>query len=197
MMRLLIATTNPGKIREIATLLAGVDISLVSLADYPDMHDIIEDGATFTDNAIIKAREASEYSGLTALADDSGLVVDALDGQPGVLSARFAPTSAERNDKLLRMLGDVPDERRTARFVCAVALVRPDGFEWTASGTCEGVITREPHGGGGFGYDPVFFFPALGKTFAELSGDEKNAVSHRGNALRVFRDAVINDHIIG
>ena len=195
-MKLLVATTNRGKISEVTGLLSDTDITLLSLNEYPDMPDVIEDGSTFLENALKKARSAASYSGQAALADDSGLVVDALDGKPGVLSARFGPTSEARNRKLLSMLESIPDSRRTARFICALAFVRPDGFEWTTEGVCEGIITREPRGGQGFGYDPVFNYEAFGKTFAELSREEKNEVSHRGQALRAFKEAVGTENIL-
>ena len=189
-MKLLVATTNSGKISELTELLNETEITLLSLNDYPDLPDVIEDGSTFLENALKKARTAASYSGQAALADDSGLEVDALDGNPGVLSARFGPTSEARNNKLLAMLDSVPDSGRTARFVCALAFVRQDGFEWSTEGVCEGRIIREPRGDRGFGYDPVFYYETLGKTFAELSREEKNDVSHRGQALRAFKEAV-------
>lgn len=195
-MKLVIASSNRGKIAEFQKLLENSDIVLSSLSDYPDMPEIIEDGATFLENALKKARMTSSFSSLPALADDSGLEVDALDGAPGVYSARFAPTSEARNDKLLTMLEKVPDNLRTARFVCALALVRPDGFEWTTLGVCEGTITHEPRGGSGFGYDPVFYYAPFAKTFAEISPDVKNSVSHRGMAMRAFKEAVFHDTIL-
>jgi XTP/dITP diphosphohydrolase len=197
-MKLVIASTNTGKLAEVSAALAdtpGIDI--VSLADIPGIPEIIEDGDTFIANALIKARAVCGITGVPTLADDSGLVVDALDGAPGILSARFAPTTPERNGKLLRLLRDVPDDRRTARFVCAMALVRPDGFEWTTEGTVEGIITRESAGAEGFGYDPLFYYPPLNATFAEIPRDAKNTISHRGHALAAFRDAVAADGILG
>jgi len=196
-MKLVIATSNTGKISEISALLENSGIELLSLHDYPDMPDIIEDGSTFMENALKKARETSSYTGSLSLADDSGLMVDALDGRPGVMSARFAPTTEARNNKLLTLMKHIPDEQRTARFVCALALAGPDGFEWSTTGICEGMITRTPHGKGGFGYDPVFYFEPLGKTFAEISLETKNQISHRGIALRNFQNAVIRDGILG
>ena len=197
-MRLVIASTNTGKLAEVSAALAdtpGIDI--ISLADIPGIPDIIEDGDTFTANALIKARAVCGITGVPTLADDSGLVVDALDGAPGILSARFAPTTPERNGKLLRLLRDIPDDRRMARFVCAMALVRPDGFEWTTEGTVEGIITRESAGAEGFGYDPLFYYPPLNATFAEIPRDTKNTISHRGHALAAFRDAIVADGILG
>lgn len=196
-MKLVIATKNPGKLTEFAAILNGTGVELASLADFPDMPEIPEDGATFVENAIIKARGACEYTGLPSLADDSGLVVDALGGLPGIKSARFAPTTVERNEKLLGLLDDVPDHLRTARFVCALALVRPGGFSWTTEGVCEGMIARAAAGNGGFGYDPLFIYPPLGLTFAEIHSSEKNLISHRGRALELFARAVREDHILG
>ncbi len=197
-MQLVIATTNHGKLAEVAALLADIPgLALRSLAEYPDAPEIVEDKETFLGNALLKARVVCTYTGLPALADDSGLSVDALDGEPGVRSARFAPTTPERNGKLLTLMADVPDERRTARFICALALVRPDRFEWTAEGTVEGRIAHEPSGAEGFGYDPIFFYPPLGATFADLARETKNEVSHRGRALAAFREAVLRDGILG
>lgn len=196
-MRLLVATRNEGKTAEIAALLSEDGIEVQSLVSVPNMPEIIEDGETFKANALKKARETCAFTGLPALADDSGLVVDALDGEPGVRSARFAPTTEERNAKLLGLLESVPDEQRTARFICALALVRPDGFEWTSEGVCEGIITHEPSGEGGFGYDPVFFYPPLDRTFADIPRTEKNLISHRGRALAAFRTAIEQEGILG
>ena len=196
-MKLVIATKNPGKLAEFAAIIDDSGVELASLADFPEFPDIPEDGATFTENALIKARGACAYTGFTSLADDSGLIVDALGGLPGIRSARFAPTTEERNAKLLGLLEDVPDHLRTARFVCALALVRPDGFSWTAEGVCEGVIAHEASGNGGFGYDPLFLYPLLGLTFAEIPAAEKNRISHRGRALELFARAVRDDHILG
>ncbi len=193
---LVIATKNHGKFIEFAERLKDTDIRLLSLSDFPDMPEIEEDGSTFLENALLKARAACAYTGLPALADDSGLMVDALNGEPGVRSARFAQTTAERNLKLLSLLKDVPDNNRTARFVCALALIRPDGFEWTTLGVAEGVIIRAPSGEGGFGYDPLFLYPPLGMTFAEIPLGEKNKISHRGIALDDFRRSVIEERIL-
>ena len=197
-MKLVIASTNRGKLSEVVAALDGTPgIETVSLADIPGIPEIVEDGGTFIANALIKARAVCGLTGLPTLADDSGLVVDALDGAPGVLSARFAPTTPERNEKLLRLIRDLPDDRRTARFVCAMALVRPDGFEWTTESAAEGVITREPAGTEGFGYDPLFYYPPLDATFAEIPRDLKNTISHRGRALAAFRESVAADGILG
>jgi XTP/dITP diphosphohydrolase len=214
MNKLVIATTNPGKVAEISALLKNLKnlekpdkpetlennetagIELLSLADFPDIPEIIEDGETFMENALKKARETSRFTGFAALADDSGIEVDALGGKPGVLSARFADTNDGRISKMLGLMKDVPGELRTARFKCALAVVKPDGTEWSASDSCEGVITHEPSGSGGFGYDPIFFHPPLGKTFAEIPRAAKNKISHRGKALQTFKNAVLSDGIL-
>jgi len=186
---LMIASSNPGKLREVRALLSDLDLEVLP-APSEALNGIEETGKTFAENALIKAHAVAQRTGNIALADDSGLEVDALDGSPGVLSSRFAPTDEERNRKLLNLLEDVPDEKRTARFRCAVAVVTPEGSSEVREGICEGTIGHEPRGSNGFGYDPVFFFPPLGRTFAELSSEEKNAVSHRGKALRAAREAL-------
>lgn len=186
---LVVASSNQGKLREVRALLEGLDVEVVP-ADQKALEGIEETGATFAENALIKARTVAERTGRAALADDSGLEVDALNGAPGVLSSRFAPTDEERNRKLLDLLRHVPDEKRTARFRCAVAIVTPEGAAEVREGTCEGTIAQEPRGCNGFGYDPVFLVPHLGRTFAELPPDEKNAISHRGQALRAAREVL-------
>jgi len=191
--RIVVATTNPGKAREIAQILAGLPIEVESLIAYPGIPDIEETGSTFTENALIKARHTSRWAGSLALADDSGLEVDALGGQPGILSSRFAglgATDAQRNEKLLSLLRDTPDENRTARFRCVAALVSPSGMESVFDGVCEGLIAREPRGENGFGYDPLFFVPELGKTMAELPPEVKNRISHRAKAIAAAREAI-------
>jgi len=189
--RILVATGNPGKLAEIREILAGLGLGLAGLADYPWLPESGEAGDTFADNAFRKASFYSRLTGLPALADDSGLEVDALGGAPGVRSARYAgpeATDADKVRKLLNALEAVAEPARTARFVCAVSLVAGGREVLAASGVCEGVITRMPAGRGGFGYDPVFLVPELGRTFAELAPEEKNRLSHRGRALRLFRD---------
>ena len=183
MRKLLIATRNPGKAREIATVLSDLPFEFVSLLDYPDAPEIEETGATFTENAVLKARAYAACTGELTLADDSGLEVDALGGAPGVLSSRFAPTDPERIAKLIDLMKEIPDDGRSARFRCAIAVAWPDGRVETCEGSLEGVIAREPRGTNGFGYDPVLYLPELGKHVAELSPSEKNAISHRGKAL--------------
>lgn len=185
--QLVLGTRNPDKIAEIWDLLAGTGIVIRSLTDFPDAPEVEEDGNSFEENAVKKARAIAQATGLPALADDSGLEVDALDGAPGVHSARFAgnhASYAEKNRTLLERLKDVPDEQRAARFRCVLALAYPDGTVRTFEGTCEGQIVHCPRGQEGFGYDPLFLVPSLGKTFGEISRKEKSAISHRGRALR-------------
>lgn len=186
MSRLVVATKNPGKLGEIREIL-GPEVRLLSLADFPGVGDIVEDGRTFEANAVKKALAVASHTGCVSLADDSGLEVDALDGAPGVYSARFAgekATDAQNNRKLLRLLENTPDEQRTARFRCVIAVVATDGSVQTAEGAAEGRILRSPRGTGGFGYDPLFLVSGGLRTFAELPLQEKNRLSHRGKALR-------------
>ncbi len=185
-MKVVLATNNPGKVREIREILAPRGIEVVSLSEYPGPAEIKEDGDTFKDNAAIKALAACEHTNLVALADDSGLEVDCLDGAPGVYSSRFAgeeKDDAANNRRLLELLASVPEKERTARFRCVVAIVDREGWIYTAEGTCEGIIAMEPRGEGGFGYDPLFYLPEYGKTFAELEPEIKNKISHRARAL--------------
>jgi XTP/dITP diphosphohydrolase len=185
--QLLIATKNMGKVREYRDLLADLPFDILSLADVGIDADVEETGETFAENAILKARTYARLSGLLTWADDSGLAVDALGGWPGVHSARHAgpdATDADRIAILLQRLSDVPPEDRGAAFHCVVAIATPDGRVWTTDGMCAGVIIDQPAGSGGFGYDPVFFVPELGRTFAELTSEQKNAISHRGIAAR-------------
>ena len=194
-MRIVLATTNPGKIRELATPLAAYGIEVTGLDAFPDLEDIEENGATFEENALIKARTVCLYTGLVTVADDSGLEVEALGGQPGVHSARWSDDwhthDGETRDgrnirKLLHVMANVPEGKRQARFVTCMAAVRPDGHELVVHGTWEGKILTNPCGDNGFGYDPVFFDAEIGKSAAQLTRDEKNARSHRGNALRAL-----------
>ena len=193
MVDLIIATRNPGKVREIGEVLAGLEVRLLSLADLPGAPDVQETGATFEENARAKALAVARWSGKMALADDSGLEVEALGGEPGVLSNRYAGEGAgdaDRIAKVLRLMEEVPDERRTARFRCAAALASPDGRMSVVEGVVEGRITRAPRGAGGFGYDPVFVPEGHRRTMAELTPDEKNRISHRGRALRALRPVI-------
>ncbi len=185
-MELVIATRNNGKLREIKAMLKGTRIRVLSLDDFPGCPDVIEDGKTFRENALKKARAVAEYTGKTALADDSGLSVDALDGAPGVYSARFSGPGADdlkNNRKLLRMMKDVPDEKRGAEFVCVMALAGKGVKEKTVKGIVRGRIMREMRGPRGFGYDPLFYYSPKRMTFAEMGPEEKNRVSHRARAL--------------
>lgn len=184
---LVLATRNQGKTDEIRALLKDFPVEIRNLNDFGPIPPIVEDGETFDENAYKKASASARYLGLPALADDSGLVVDALNGAPGVYSARYAgddATDSQRYRKLLQELGDSED--RSAKFVCVLSLAVPTGQALTYEASCEGIIAREPAGTGGFGYDPVFFYPPLNKTFAQLSRHEKNSVSHRGKALQEF-----------
>lgn len=190
---LVVASRNRHKLREIERLLAGVNARVLSLADYAEIPDIAETGETFADNARAKATAVAQATGKWALADDSGLEVDALGGRPGTRSRRFAgkdATDGERIAKVLGLMKEVSDDRRTARFRCAVAIAEPSGAVHEVSGTCEGTIARAPRGSGGFGYDPIFLPVGQSRTMAELSLDEKNAISHRGKALRAAVEAL-------
>jgi XTP/dITP diphosphohydrolase len=184
------ATRNKGKLAELAELFNGLGFSVTSLDAYPDLGEIRETGSTFAENALLKARTVAGHAGLVAAADDSGLEVDALQGAPGVYSARYSAepgipaTDACNNEKLLAAMHGVPDAERSARFRSALAACAPDGRHIIREGSWEGLITRCPAGANGFGYDPLFFDPELGRTAAELSREEKNARSHRGKATR-------------
>ncbi len=187
MKRLVIATTNAGKAREIKEILSGLPFELVTLGDFPPMPEPDENADTFAGNAEIKALAAAEHTGELAIADDSGLVVDALDGAPGVYSSRFAPTDPERVAKLLDVMREVPDERRTARFVAVAAIAEPGRVLGTAEGRVEGRIIHEPRGDNGFGYDPIFLPDGFELTMAELDSETKNGISHRGRALEAAK----------
>jgi XTP/dITP diphosphohydrolase len=187
MLKLLLATTNRGKLREYRYLLKGLPFTLVTPADEGIDITVDEKEKTFEENARLKAATYSRLSGLVTLADDSGLEVDALDGGPGIVSARFAGEQASDKDRiehLLARLKDVPREKRTASFKCVIAIATPEGRAELCDGECQGLIAFEPRGENGFGYDPVFYLPEFGKTIAELSLETKNQVSHRGKAVR-------------
>lgn len=191
MKQLLVATRNKGKMKEIAAHFGLLVHELLCLADFPDLPETVEDGKTFADNALKKAREACHFSGLPVIADDSGLSVDALTGQPGVFSARYAGEPCDdlaNNQKLLQELTEVPAEKRGAAFVCALAFVHPDGTEKLFEGKISGKILEKPQGKGGFGYDPLLLIPEENLTMAELSVAAKNRISHRGQALNAFAD---------
>jgi XTP/dITP diphosphohydrolase len=188
--RLVVATLNKGKLKEIRAILADLPVEVLSLMDYPELPPVVEDGETFEANAAKKALHVATSTGYLTLADDSGIEVDALGGAPGVQSARFAgpeATDAANNAKLLRLMEAVPEERRTARFRCVMALATPEGRVEVAEGVCEGRLSRREMGDKGFGYDPLFFVPEYGMTFGELPEGIKNAISHRGRALAAAR----------
>jgi len=187
--KLIIATRNRGKLKEIKELLAELSLEVISMEDAGIYEDIEENGSTFEENALIKAREVLKITGEMVMADDSGLEVDFLDGAPGIYSSRFAgegATDEDRNNKLLNLLKDVPYEKRTARFVCAVAVVFPGGKYFVIKGICEGYIAFKPEGQNGFGYDPLFYMPEFDMTMAQLGTEDKNKVSHRGKALKLM-----------
>jgi len=188
--KLLVATTNPGKFAEVKDFLRQLPLEVLSLSDLATWPRIIEDGATFEENALKKARSLAEYSGYLTLADDSGLEVDALNGAPGIYSARYCGEEGndkKNNEKLMHELREISEEKRTGRFVCALALCAPKSHgmkEWIVRDSCEGRISFELKGENGFGYDPLFFYPSLGKTFGEIDRAIKATVSHRGKALK-------------
>lgn len=199
---ILLASKNRHKIAELETILSQTlpDIHVHSLGEVGFEGDIEENGTTFSENALIKAlaaQEAARAAGRDTwlcVGDDSGLAVDALNGAPGIFSARYAGehgNDRKNNEKLLGAMADIPDGKRTARFICCLALVFPDGRKVMAEGRCEGSITREAAGEGGFGYDPVFYVPECGKTFSELTSEQKNAISHRGAAIRNLAEKLV------
>jgi XTP/dITP diphosphohydrolase len=194
MKELFVATGNKGKLKELEALLSGAVAAILSPADFPGLPEVVEDGATFRENAEKKARHAARFTGKPAIADDSGLVVDALDGAPGVYSARFAghgATDAANNAKLLADMVHVPPEGRTAAFHCVLALCLPDGECRTFTGELAGTLLEAPRGEGGFGYDPLFLVPEFGQTLAELPLATKNRISHRAKALARLKEFLL------
>ncbi len=195
-MEILVGTTNPGKLVEVKSVLKDLSVQIVALTDLGTWPEVVEDGGSFEENARKKARALADFSGYVTLADDSGLEVDALGGAPGILSARYSGEEADElknNEKLLRELAGIPRQKRGARFVCVIALCAPmssPGKDRVFRGECEGWITSVTRGSKGFGYDPLFFYPPLGKTFAELDREAKNRVSHRGKALKKLTEAL-------
>ena len=190
---LLIATRNPGKLRELTSLLAGCTLKLVSLDDVGVDADVLEPGSTFEENATLKALTYSRLAGMVTLADDSGLEVEALGGEPGVMSSRYAGEGASDQQRiafLLRKLDNIPEDRRKARFRCVIAVARPGAETGLYAGECHGTIIDAPRGRNGFGYDPIFLLPELGRTMAELSPEEKDRVSHRSMAARKAVEAL-------
>lgn len=195
-MKIVFATRNKGKVKEINSMLAGTDINLVSLNEYEGIPEIIEDGKSFLENALKKARTVSELTGETVLADDSGLTVDILNGEPGIYSSRYAgdaATDEENNVKLLHNLKDIPAEKRTASFHCVLVLYRKDGSFDSFEGRWQGRIIDERRGSNGFGYDPIFWVPELKKTAAELPPEIKNKASHRGQALAKLKSSLLSN----
>ena len=190
MKKIVFATGNQGKLREVKKILADLNVDIVSMKEEGIQIDVDENGTTFAENAQIKATAIGTHTDAIVLADDSGLVIDALNGEPGIYSARYLGEDTSyriKNQNLIDRLEGVPHEKRTARFVCAIAAALPDGTVLHTEGTIEGIIGYEERGENGFGYDPIFYVPKLGKTTAELTDDEKNAISHRGSALEKMK----------
>lgn len=195
-MKMVLATKNRGKLREFNDIFKDLDfaekISLLSLLDFPDLPDALENGSTFSENALIKARLATK-TGYFSIADDSGIIVDALSGSPGINSARYAgpnATDEDNNRKLLSELLDIPEGERKATFISVIVLVTPDGREAVFEGSCDGMILKSPRGEGGFGYDPIFLYPPMGKTFSEMTDIEKNKISHRRRAIEKLAEVL-------
>jgi len=193
-LKIVVATKNKGKINELEYILRDLNVQIVSQRDMNIDVEVEEDGTTFEENALKKATEIMKLSGEVTLADDSGLEVDYLNGAPRIFSARYAgegASDADRNNKLLAELKDVPFEKRTARFVCVIAAVWPDGRKIVTRGECHGIIHFKPVGNNGFGYDPIFFIPEYNRTMAELNSELKNKISHRAKAMELFKKEFI------
>lgn len=191
--KIIFATSNPGKMSEIREIMQDLGVEILSMKEAGIEADIVEDGKTFEENALIKARTIRDLTGCLVLADDSGLEVDALNGEPGIYSARYMgeDTSYDlKNANIIERLSGMEDEGRSARFVCVIAAAFPDGTEETRQGTIEGRIAYEPAGENGFGYDPIFYVPEYGCTTAQLSAEQKNEISHRGKALRAIKEVI-------
>lgn len=195
----IIASTNQGKLKEFKELMKGLSVEVKSLKDFPEIGDIEENGASFAENAYIKAKAVFDATGCLSIADDSGLEVDALDGAPGIYSARYAgekKNDTANNEKLLSEMNAVSDENRGAQFHCAIVAIDQNGTRYDAEGIVRGHILRAPQGENGFGYDPLFYIEEFGRTTAELSMDEKNKISHRGQAVRqiveILKEKVFN-----
>ena len=183
---IVIATRNLHKLYEIKMMLKGIDAKFFSISDFENAKETVEDGTSFEENALKKAKESVAYTDLFSIADDSGLMVDYLNGEPGIFSSRFAPTDSERIEKLLGLMEYVPWDKRGATFVCTVAVYDPSGGYRLTRGEVRGYISYAPHGKSGFGYDPIFFYPELNKTFAEL-GEQKQRISHRTRAFTALK----------
>ena len=196
---MIFATGNENKMKEIREILGALPLEILSMKEAGVSADIVEDGKTFEENALIKARAICKLAGEMVLADDSGLEIDYLNKEPGIYSARYMGEDTSyhiKNKSLIDRLEGVPDEKRTARFVCAIAAVFPVGKELVVRGTVEGIIGYEEKGENGFGYDPIFYLPERGCTTAELPPEEKNSISHRGNALRLMKDLLEREHLL-
>jgi XTP/dITP diphosphohydrolase len=196
---MIFATGNENKMKEIREILGALPLEILSMKEAGVSADIVEDGKTFEENALIKARAICKLAGEMVLADDSGLEIDYLNKEPGIYSARYMGEDTSyhiKNKSLIDRLEGVPDEKRTARFVCAIAAVFPDGKELVVRGTVEGIIGYEEKGENGFGYDPIFYLPERGCTTAELSPEEKNSISHRGNALRLMKELLERERLL-
>ncbi|MBN1756058.1 XTP/dITP diphosphatase [bacterium] len=199
MLKLVLATKNKDKVKEIMAILGDLPVEIKSQNDYPHIHDIVEDGNTYEDNALKKASIFNNITGLTSIADDSGLEVDALNGAPGIFAARYAGdgvTYRDNYEKLLRELEGLPFPERKARFVCIIAIVTVEHKVYFSRGYLEGYIIDEPRGSQGFGYDPVFYLPEYGRTVAELDSELKNRISHRAKALLKAKE-IITENILG
>lgn len=184
MLEILIATNNAGKIKEIKDMLVDSKINILTINDFPHLPKIKEDGKTFQENALKKACQISQYTGKICLSDDSGLEIDYLKGEPGIYSARWGNSDEDRINKVLKLLENVPKDKRNAKFVCVLVLAFPDGRKYMVKEECKGKISFSPRGKFGFGYDPIFLIPEYNQTFAELGQKIKNKISHRGKALR-------------
>ena len=190
MLEILIATNNLGKVKEIKDVLDSPEIKILTMKDFPPLPKIEEDGKTYQENAFKKARKISEYTGKICLADDSGLEIDYLKGEPGIYSSRWGNSDEERINKVLKLLENIPINKRNAKFVCVVVLVFPNGKTYMIEEECKGSIIFSPKGEHGFGYDPIFLVPEDDKTFAELGDKIKNKISHRGKAMRKMIDII-------
>lgn len=200
MRKFIAATKNKGKLKEIEEILTGLPLQVISMEEAGVSDEIEETGSTFEENAMIKAKTVFDKTHEMVMADDSGLEVDFLNGAPGIYSARFAgegATDSDKNTKLLNMLADIPFEKRSARFVCAIAVVLQNGEAFTVRGTCEGFIGYKPEGGNGFGYDPLFYMPEYKMTTAQMEPEEKHKISHRGKALRLMVEELRKRNIQG
>jgi len=190
MLEILIATNNLGKVKEIKDILNSSEIKILTMKDFPNLPKVEEDGKNYQENAFKKAGKISEYIGKICLADDSGLEIDYLKGEPGIYSSRWGNSDEERINKVLKLLKNVPINKRNAKFICSAVLVFPDGKRYMVKEECKGSITFKPKGTHGFGYDPIFLVPEYNKTFAELGDEIKNRISHRGKAMRKMAEII-------